>query len=100
MQETFPKSAPSARLIWLSLTLLLLVLAVSCSGCAQRSPQPSPPVLFNPARIQAPDPILMQQPLPPGTYSASAQERLSRWESRLKTLPSESAGSKPGPALP
>lgn len=99
MQKTFRKNEPSARLIGLSLTLLL-VLAVSCSGCAQRSPQLSPPVLFNPARVQAPDPILMQAPLPPGTYSASAQERLSRWESRLKTLLSDSADFKPGPGLP
>lgn len=96
MLQNLPKSAPSARLTWLSLTLLLLLLAVSCSGCAQRSVT-SPPVLFNPARIQPPEPILMQSPLPSGTYSASVREKLSSWESRLKTLPSDSEVSKRGP---
>lgn len=96
MPENLPRNAPSARLTWLWLTLLLLVLAVSCSGCAAPVPA-SPPVLFKHSRIQPPDPELMRSPLPAGTYSTSAREKFSTWDSRLKTSPPDSAASRPGP---
>lgn len=98
-----PKSLqPNARPALLNLPcwlLPVLTIALCCSGCAQPLP-PTPPVLFNPARIQAPDPILMQPPLPPGTYSANVRAKLSNWESRLRTSPSDSGGSKPGQQVP
>lgn len=96
MRKNLQTNVPSARLTGLSLTLLLLILAVSCSGCAAPR-QPSPPVLFKPSRVQAPDPELMRSPLPAGMYSSSVKTSLSGWESRQKALLLDFEGSKPGP---
>ena len=99
MQKNLQPNARPALLNLPSWLLLVLTIALCCSGCAQPLP-PTPPVLFKPAQIQAPDPILMQPPLPPGTYSGNVRAKLSSWENRLRTSQSDSGGYKPGHPVP
>lgn len=58
--------------------LPLLLLAVSLTGCASRSP-----VVVKPAQIPPPSPELMTPEPSSGSYSARAQESFRQWQQRL-----------------
>ena len=57
--------------------LMLIALALSWTGCASTSP---PPQGVCPANPPAP---ALSEPIPPQTYSLSAQELIKAWRLRL-----------------
>jgi len=71
---------------WPVLTLLLLVLVLSLTGCASPS-KPLPPVV-----VECPKPAPLPPELvtlaPPPNYSQIAQERIKNWRLRLTGSPS------------
>ena len=60
--------------------LLLLVLALSSTGCATRLP--APPSQVQPPRVQPPAAELMEPP-EPGSWSDSVRQRLLQWRKLL-----------------
>ena len=65
---------------WLRAVMPML-LALSLIGCATPSP---PPVAVCPAN---PPPPALSEPMPPQTYSASAQQRIQSWRQSLTGTP-------------
>jgi hypothetical protein len=74
-----PGSKPPSRKPW---PALLMLCALSATGCATTSPPP--PACACPA---LPQPPALTTPLPPQSYSLSAQELLQTWRSKLTATP-------------
>jgi len=74
-----PKLPPKLAPKWLA--AMLTALAVSLTGCATTSP---PPVAVCPAN---PSPPALSEPMPPQTYSLSAQQHISTWRQSLTGTP-------------
>ncbi len=75
MPKLLPKPAP--KLPAVMLTLLVL----SLTGCATTS---APPVVVCPVNPPAP---ALQEPMPPATYSLSAQRLIKSWREQLTATP-------------
>ena len=55
---------------------ILIMLALSLTGCAHNSPSPCPEQKLPPAPA-------LSEPIPPVSYSLRAQRSLSKWEASL-----------------
>ena len=79
MPKPLPKPAPR----WPAVMLTALV--VSLIGCATPS---APPVAVCPAN---PPPPALSEPMPPQTYSLSAEQRIKTWRQSLTATPATPA---------
>ena len=79
MPKPLPKPAPK----WPAVMLTALV--VSLTGCATPS---APPVAVCPAN---PPPPALSEPMPPQTYSLSAEQRIKTWRQSLTATPATPA---------
>lgn len=79
MPKPLPKPAPR----WPAVMLTALVL--SSTGCATPS---APPVAVCPAN---PPPPALSEPMPPQTYSLSAEQRIKTWRQSLTATPATPA---------